>query len=54
MIARLASMTINDVVFDTNGNPYTAGYGPNLFDPYSKKGVWIKKFDSSGTEIIFD
>jgi hypothetical protein len=47
----VGQITINALMFDTSGNIYTAGYGNKLFDEYSKKDVWIKKFNSSGTEI---
>jgi hypothetical protein len=42
---------INSAVFDTSGNIYIAGYGYQLFDQYSKRDVWIKKYDASGVEI---
>jgi hypothetical protein len=49
---RLATMNINDAVFDYSGNLYVAGYGTNIFNSYSKRDVWIKKFDSLGNEFI--
>lgn len=48
---RLASMYINNAVFDSTNNLYIAGYGTNIFDNYSKRDVWIKKYNSTGTEI---
>jgi hypothetical protein len=39
-------------VFDSSGNIYIAGYGNRLIDQYSKRDTWIKKYTSSGTEII--
>jgi hypothetical protein len=42
---------INDVVFDNSGNVYIAGYGTSIINSYSKKDVWIKKYNSSGAEI---
>jgi hypothetical protein len=47
----LNKFTINSVAFDIMGNIYIAGYGEELLETYSKKDVWIKKYNSSGTEI---
>ncbi|MDR3130704.1 MAG: hypothetical protein LBU18_04085 [Treponema sp.] len=49
--ARIPSFIINSAAFDSSGNIYAAGYGNKLIDQYSKRDVWIKKYDSSGTEI---
>ena len=48
---KIESMTINSAVFDSGSNIYLAGNGNQLFDQYSKKDAWIKKYDQSGTEI---
>jgi hypothetical protein len=45
-------LTVNSVTFDLSGNIYIAGYGSKLIDLYSKKDVWIKKYTSTGTEIM--
>jgi hypothetical protein len=48
---KIIAQTISSAVFDSSGNIYTAGYGTNWIDAYSKKDAWIKKFNASGTEI---
>jgi len=48
---KINAFFVNSAVFDDTGNIYIGGYGNNLFDQYSKKDVWIKKYDQSGTEI---
>jgi len=48
---KIKPMTINSAVFDNSGNMYIAGYGRQLVDQNSRRDVWIKKYNSSGTEI---
>ncbi len=47
-----STMTVNSAVFDNNGYVYSAGYGNRLLSQYSKNDVWIKKYDSSGNEVL--
>jgi len=47
----VTGFTVNDAVFDSNGNTYIAGYGENLVNAASDRDVWIKKYNSAGTEI---
>ena len=42
---------INSAAFDSSHNVYIAGYGSNLVDQYSKKDVFIKKYDTMGIEV---
>jgi hypothetical protein len=42
---------INSTVLDNFGNIYIAGYSNRLINEFSKKDVWIKKYDISGNEI---
>jgi hypothetical protein len=47
----VTGFTINAAVMDSSGNIYIAGHGTNLVNAASDQDVWIKNFDSSGTEI---
>jgi Ca2+-binding RTX toxin-like protein len=44
-------IAINSAAFDLSGNMYIAGYGNHLVNQYSKRDVWVKKYNPLGTEI---
>jgi hypothetical protein len=50
-IKTVTGFTINDAVIDSFNNIYIAGYGTNLVNTTSNQDVWLKKYDSAGTEI---
>jgi len=43
---------IRGIAVDSNDDVYMAGYGENLVSPSSGYDWWIKKFNSSGDEIV--
>lgn len=47
----LNPFSINSATFDNIGSIYIAGHGNMLIDQHSGRDVWIKKYNSSGTEI---
>ncbi|MDR1277471.1 MAG: choice-of-anchor D domain-containing protein [Treponema sp.] len=47
----VTGFTINDAVIDSSNNIYIAGYGTDLVNVASGQDVWLKKYNSAGTEI---